>query len=207
MSGLINRNRVQKANWLHLVAILAWLVLVATSGWITVGFDGKKGTVGKTPDVWPAQSKLKKAHDVLTLLMFVHPRCPCSRASVRELEKMVCRAQGRIAAKVVFLSYAGNKSDWQKTALWDDARAIPGVTLVTDFNGEEASLFGAQTSGQTLLYDEAGKLLFQGGITASRGHEGGNVGEQAIEDLAFDRQAGCSSNLVFGCPLFNNGDL
>ena len=36
--------------------------------------------------------------------------------------------------------------------------------------------FGAETSGQTLLYDRDGRLLFSGGTTGSRGHDGDNAG-------------------------------
>ena len=39
----------------------------------------------------------------------------------------------------------------------------------------------AITSGQTLLYDTKGHLVFSGGITGGRGHEGDNTGRESIE--------------------------
>ena len=42
---------------------------------------------------------------------------------------------------------------------------IPGVTTIVDRDGTQASLFGAETSGQVVLYDSHGELKFRGGIT------------------------------------------
>ncbi len=52
-----------------------------------------------------------------------------------------------------------------------------------DADGREARHFGAATSGQTLLYDERGTLVFSGGITGARAHAGDNVGRQSLVAL------------------------
>src|SRR5205823_6234038 len=80
-------------------------------------------------------------------------------------------------------------SDWERTDLYRQAAAIPGVTICRDEEGAEARYFHAATSGQTLLYDEAGRLLFSGGITAARGHEGDNDGQQTLIALLNDSTA------------------
>ncbi len=49
---------------------------------------------------------------------------------------------------------------WEKTDLWRTASALPNVTVVRDDDGREAERFGAATSGQTLLYDARGELIF-----------------------------------------------
>ena len=54
------------------------------------------------------------------------------------------------------------------------------MRVVNDVEGVEARRFGAQTSGTTSLYSPDGRLLFSGGITSSRGHEGDNAGEDAL---------------------------
>jgi hypothetical protein len=76
----------------------------------------------------------------------------------------------------------GFTSNWAKTSLWRSAAAIPGVSETVD-DGREARLFGAATSGQTMVYDRNGRLLFSGGITAARGHLGDNPGASAITAL------------------------
>ena len=72
-----------------------------------------------------------------------------------------------------------------------------------DGDGQEARLFHAVTSGQTVLYDSQGRLLFSGGITASRGHSGDNAGRSAIVSLVNAEVPDRTETLVFGCPLFS----
>ena len=68
-----------------------------------------------------------------------------------------------------------------------------------------AKSFGTFTSGQTLLYDSAGRLLFKGGITAYRGHSGDNEGRSLITALLRgDAPAQIKLPVampVFGCSL------
>jgi len=70
----------------------------------------------------------------------------------------------------------------------------------------EARRFGVETSGQTLLYDAGGRLIFSGGITGSRGHAGDNAGEAALVALLTSGQADRRATSVFGCPLFATGN-
>jgi hypothetical protein len=51
------------------------------------------------------------------------------------------------------------------------------------------------------LYAPTGKLLFSGGITASRGHEGDNVGRSAIVSFILNGHAPVNHTPVFGCSL------
>ena len=37
-----------------------------------------------------------------TLVMFVHPRCPCTRASIAELERVVAQSGGTVKPRIVF---------------------------------------------------------------------------------------------------------
>ncbi len=64
--------------------------------------------------------------------------------------------------------------------------------MLRDDDGAEAKRFGAETSGQTLLYDERGTLAFSGGITGSRGHAGDNAGRASLLAL-INRRAGRSA--------------
>ena len=75
--------------------------------------------------------------------------------------------------------------------------------MISDLDGQEASRFGAQTSGHTLLFGIDGHLLFSGGITSSRGHAGTNVGESSIIALLKNEVPIRTETLVFGCSLAN----
>ena len=76
------------------------------------------------------------------------------------------------------------------------------VARKVDNDGIEARRFGSSASGQVLLYNPQGKLLFSGGITASRGHSGDNDGRTAIVALLTQGQAAKDETPVFGCQLF-----
>lgn len=160
------------------------------------------GTAGMPPALWPPQSRLARTAGDLTLVMVVHPHCPCSRASIAELEILMTHPPQRINADVVFLRPPGFDDSWTKTNLWRSATAIPGVSAVID-DGRETRLFGAATSGQTMVYGRDGNLLFSGGITAARGHCGDNAGAQVITTLLNQSTAKIARRTaVYGCALF-----
>src|SRR4051812_39527867 len=43
--------------------------------------------------LWPPESKLGSTPSHPTLVLFLHPRCPCSRASLAELERLIGKLQ------------------------------------------------------------------------------------------------------------------
>jgi hypothetical protein len=166
-------------------------------------YSATAGAPAHAPARWPETSHIALVTGRATLLMFVHPRCPCSRASVAELERLMARVGDRVTAHVLFMKPAGTGPDWQTSApLWDRVRAIPGVDATWDDEGREAARFVAATSGQTVVYDEHGLLQFEGGITGSRGHEGDNLGRSRIVSLLTSRGiADSRGTAVFGCAL------
>lgn len=122
-------------------------------------------------------------------------------AGMAGLWMLMARSRGKFAAHLLFLQPVGAGDDWTQTDLWSTAAAIPGVEVAIDSDGRESVLFGALTSGLTLLYDASGRLLFEGGITPGRGHEGENPGADAIASLLRGRSPERSRVPVFGCSL------
>lgn len=118
----------------------------------------------------------------------------------------MARLQGKVAAYVLFVKPRESGRDWEDTGLRRSAEAIPGVKVVFDSDGIAARRFGAETSGHTLLFGADGRLLFSGGITASRGHAGQNAGENAIVALLNNQTPAQTQTLVFGCALANRVD-
>ena len=114
---------------------------------------------------------------------------------------LVSHSGGHVNSTVVFLKPAGFGQDWEKTDLWRTAQSIPGATLFCDVGGTEAGRFGVRVSGETLLYDSAGRLMFHGGLTASRGHRGDNAGRTAVELLLAGLPSPQQHTPVFGCAL------
>jgi hypothetical protein len=123
-----------------------------------------------------------------------------------ELARLMAQAQGQVTAYVLFNKPPNLSQDWEETDLWDSAAAIPGVNVMRDDEGIEARRFHSATSGQTMLYDKEGNLLFSGGITGGRGHEGDNPGRSAIVSLLNTSEGDQAETPVFGCPLFAEGE-
>jgi hypothetical protein len=159
------------------------------------------GAAEAPPSKWPKTSALEKGEKTATLILFGHPECPCSKASVGELNTIMAKVNQRLKVYVAFVVPKGNE-DWLKSSLWDDARLIPGVKTLVDEDGKEASRFNARTSGQAILYDENGELVFSGGITGARGHYGSNVGENAIISFVNEKKVSVRSTPVYGCGLY-----
>ncbi|HSH95677.1 MAG TPA: hypothetical protein VK968_16155 [Roseimicrobium sp.] len=184
-------------------ACLLW-ALLAGAGFAWIGrYEHRPGSSPAAPEVWPAGSWIEHAPDRPTLLMFAHPRCPCTRASLEELARLMARCGDRTRATVVFFQPKGAGEDWKQTDLWRTASSIPGVNVQTDTDGIEARRFHGETSGQVLLYDTAGALVFAGGITGSRGHEGDNAGRSALQAVLNEGRSIQVSTPVFGCSLLN----
>ena len=181
---------------------ILWLCAVSAGLWILWGYENAPGARAEPPQHWPAGSQIHRAPHQATLVMLAHPHCPCSRASLGELASIMAHTQGRLSAYVLFLKPVGFAADWEQTDLWQSSARIPGVTALSDDGGAEARRFHAATSGQALLYDAEGHLLFSGGITGSRGHSGDNAGRTAIVSLVNRGAAERAETFVFGCPLF-----
>ena len=184
------------------VLTLVWLSLAGAGGWAVGKYENTPGQAASAPLRWPAGTGLAASAARDTLVMVVHPRCPCSRASLAELAQIMARCRSRVSASVVFVQYAGVSPQWMRSGTWRQAAAIPGVRVLPDPGGMLARRLGARTSGQTYLYDMRGRLLFSGGLTSERGHEGDSAGLRAVLALLRGRSASRSRTLVFGCRLF-----
>lgn len=188
---------------LLLMGIVVWLTLTAIGLWFLWGYENAPGEAGNPPQQWPSVSRIQLGRSNPTLVMLAHPRCPCTRASIGELARVMAHGQGRLSAYVLFIKPAGFDKDWEHSDLWESAAGIPGVNVVSDPDGLEARLFNAATSGQTVLYNTGGQLIFSGGITGARGHHGDNAGQSAIIAIVNATVPERNQTAVFGCPLFN----
>jgi hypothetical protein len=153
------------------------------------------------PSTFPLKSGLERDPTLPTLIFFAHPKCPCTRASLRELARLMTDIDGRAKTYVVLIKPKDESDEWVSTDLRAIAEAIPRVQVVIDRDELETNIFNAQTSSLTLLYDRGGNLRFDGGITAARGHEGDNAGRSAIFEIITADADKTAETLVFGCPL------
>ena len=178
-----------------------WLLAAGSGMAVLWAYGATPGTPAEPPSKWPAKSTLARQAGRPTLLVFAHPHCPCSRASIEELDRLLASAGALPQVHVLFAKPDGTDPEWEHTDLWRRAAAIPGVSIDRDDGGREAERFGVATSGQVLLYDVAGDLRFAGGITPSRGHEGDSAGRSMLQNLLASRQVDQDVTPVFGCAL------
>ncbi len=185
-----------------LVSIGLWLALIGVGfGWLAA-YESRPGAAAEGPRAWPADSRLNLDPGRWTLVLFLHPHCPCSKATLDELSELVPRYAGRLRAYVIFCKPAGTPEGWERSATWRQAMSTAGVTVCTDEDDSERRRFGALTSGQVFLYaDHGGELRYRGGITRARGMAGPNAGRQAVETLLGGGTAPDRECPVYGCPL------
>ena len=183
-----------------------WLFAVGTGIVILLDYENASGSADKSPKQWLSGTSIPLDSTRDTLIMFAHPKCPCTQASLGELNRLLAKSNNRIAARVLFFRPPNYPVDWTRADLWRTAAAIPGVIVQDDIDDAMARKFGAETSGYVLLYDPNGQLLFRGGITGSRGHAGDNIGESAIISLAMGQHPGVTQTPVYGCSLLSQSN-
>jgi hypothetical protein len=171
---------------------------------IVVEFDLTPGEGGTAPEQRPAGTLPAQASNKPTLMLFAHPRCPCTKATLGELNRILTACPGLADVRVYFRTPENPSAEWTGTTLWKDAAALPGTTVIGDTGGALAHQFDVKTSGHVLLYSTEGRLLFSGGITAARGEEGDNPGRNAVVAQLKGIPACTAEFQVYGCPLFES---
>ena len=182
------------------LAVLGWGLAVGAGHLLLGAHAARPGDPGDPPSRWPGESRIAPVPDRPRLLIFLHPRCPCSKASVEELATILEPFRDRVSVHAVLLRY-DERRDGAGSDLGRLVRRRLGVDARPDPGGEEARRFGVETSGHVLLFGPRGGLAFSGGITSGRGHRGENPGRDAIRSLLRFGDAATPGHPVFGCPL------
>ncbi|MGD9720528.1 MAG: hypothetical protein AB7O59_21790 [Pirellulales bacterium] len=182
---------------------LSWAAASAGGLFLLAAYSNTPSAIGAAPRQWPPNEQIPLSSSEYTLLFFAHPKCPCTAASLGELEKVLARCPNEASVWTVFYEPRNVADPWQHSDLCRRAATIPGVHVVRDIDGALAQRFGAGTSGQTLLYNPRGDLLFNGGITFARGHSGDNAGASAIELRLAGEPSDCERTEVFGCSIID----
>jgi hypothetical protein len=180
---------------------MVWILGIGAGARALWSHQTTPGAPGDERDRWPPTSRLVREMDRFTLVLAAHPQCPCTRASVDALARIVDQAGSRLRAHVLVMRPAEYPEGWEKTETWASAARIRGVAVISDLDGAEARRFGARTSGQALVFDPRGRLVFRGGLTAVRGHAGPSVAQDSIVALVEGRGQPAASAPVFGCAL------
>ncbi len=201
---MANRDNGKPRQFAFVFAFAAWTTVAGVALAALTDYASRPGLAARAPTSWPKATHLARTAGRGTLVMIAHTKCSCTRASLHELARVMAMTGDRLDAIVVFVGPHEGSGLAGIIDLRASARAIPNVRVVEDEN--EARIFGAATSGQTLLYDDAGVLVFRGGLTVARGHEGDSAGADAVKRFVSAKRMTTQASEVFGCPLFDNHD-
>lgn len=150
----------------------------------------------------PADLKTYLAADTpFTLILLAHPRCPCTRATLHELQRLIPRLEGKASLRTYFVIPTGKDDSFAAGDNLELARSLPGMQITLAPSAEITDKLGAGTSGQVLVLNHGGQLKFSGGITAGRGHEGTNPGAESVRRLVETGETSLPSTPVYGCSL------
>jgi hypothetical protein len=180
-----------------------WLIGVCVTFGLLWRYKLTAGPEPEAPEVWPAGSALHATAGVANVVFVAHPRCPCTTASMTELARLTDELHGRATIHVVIVKPDGADHDFEQGSILDRARSI-GADVMVDLGGKEAARFGAIVSGSTIVYGADGKLVFRGGLTTARGHEGRGPAHDRILALLDRRAADLATAPTFGCALADN---
>lgn len=183
-------NRISKK------VITVWAAIVVTGSVAMMDYSTRPGRAAAAP----AKVAIDENSVRPVLQIYLHPYCPCSRATMAELARLIARNPDKLDVEALFYRPVDETEDWVKTDIWDQALKIPDVK-VSIISDAELKHSGAIVSGQALLYDTSGQLVFSGGITGSRGNEGDNLGRYSIEEYVRTGSVTASTTPVFGCVI------
>jgi hypothetical protein len=186
---------------LFTVTGLLWMGAVGFGTRVFLNYENASGKPGEPPAQWPLSSQCARSPTGFTLVMLAHPDCPCTKASLEELDGLMAHLPEPLTAYILFSKPEGPAAEVESSDLWQRASRIPGVSARFDRFGVEAAKFGGNVSGQTMLYGPTGHLVFTGGITAARGHQGANAGVDSILLAVAGKPAEVARTPVFGCSL------
>lgn len=179
--------------------VLVWIAVVAVGLYRIRLYETTPGDALTSPPMWPGSDLVSPHSGKATLLMFVHPRCACTDASLLEMEAIADAVGGRASIWILLMRPAGVDEQWNGDWIRERVRHIANARLLTDDQGAEAARFGAATSGHVVLYDARGALLFAGGITETRGHAGDNPARRTVIAAVKGERIQTRVHPVLGC--------
>lgn len=181
--------------------LFAWGSLVACSFAYLNNYNQTPGEIGSISAEASLPLRRPPAEKQWLLSMGIHPQCPCTRASLAELERLMVHLDRLVHTRVYVFKPSETDSSWLETPLMKKLYGVAGVEILLDQDGQIANQLGILTSGGVMLFDREGQLKFRGGLTSSRGHEGDSLGTQAIRELVYGRNPLQHHAPVYGCKI------
>ena len=182
-------------------AYSVWVGLLSVGHLVLFEYEMTAGPLIDSRRVFPNNSEIKITHGRQNIILFLHPACPCSDATVQEFHKLMREGDKDSVGTAVIYMPRKMEGEWSLQPIISSVKRIRNVSVVHDTDGSLARLFGATTSGHVLVYDGRGVLQFSGGITGSRGHVGDNQYFDLARTSVLAKNPKFATAPVFGCSL------
>ncbi|MEM9411025.1 MAG: hypothetical protein AAGA30_07925 [Planctomycetota bacterium] len=183
-----------------LSSVAFWMICVGLFAMVLIRYEYQSEPV-IVPSQWPSQSQINRMPDAYELVLFLHPKCVCSYATLDQLTKILPANREHLNFTLSVYCPKSRDSQWSQTDLTESFQALFPSQVVIDHENREASCFGVNCSGHLVLYDPDGSLLFSGGITKSRGHRGDCIAAETLKKTILEKNTGPFSYPAFGCKL------
>src|SRR5687767_10310795 len=77
-------------------AVVLWIALVAVGFAGLTLFSETPGSAGPSPVKWPPGSIVPAPRNKPLMIIALHPKCACSRATVAELNRLLVSVRGKV---------------------------------------------------------------------------------------------------------------
>ena len=169
--------RLPREQWPIAIALVVWVVGSVGGMAMLWSYSAGPGMSAQPPArLVDAEKQIAPIPGANNLLLFLHPKCYCSQATVNMTARFLAQAKTKPLLRVFMVLPEGKPESWAKDTLWKSIEALAPTEIRVDVNGKVAEAMGVKTSGQVLLYDAKGELRYAGGLTSGRGHEGCDLG-------------------------------
>jgi hypothetical protein len=102
--GVANMLRMMAFRIKTLAISALWLAMVSACMIGLWRYRNAGGGALAVAQQWPAGAAFAPDPAMATLVLFAHPKCPCTRASIGELNRLMAKCNGRVAVHVVFFN-------------------------------------------------------------------------------------------------------
>jgi hypothetical protein len=79
---------------------MTWVIAVGFGIRALYAYSTEPGSQATAPALWPEESKLAAPSGRPSIVMFVHPECPCTRASLAELQEIANHVGDRASISI-----------------------------------------------------------------------------------------------------------
>lgn len=98
--------------WALTFSILVWLGCIAFGFGVLLRYETTPSAAAGAPLAWPPSSVLPRDAHLYSLVMFVHPQCPCTAASLSELNVITSRCHN-VKPYIEDMRIFRERDDWQ----------------------------------------------------------------------------------------------